>query len=249
MYKDRAAENTTKHFIKRAGQYNHSSSWVENLNLIAKIRELAAVGPHGCVLDIAIGTGKVARAFYGRVRCVVGVDICPDMVRQAGGCADKIILSPAEHLPFRDCAFDACVCRQGLQFMKLEQVIPEVYRVLKSGGHAVFCHLTAYGPEDREETFLIQKLRNPARENFFLPGDIPAYMRRNAFINIEVTEYITRESVNQWINHGAIAEYDKIKIRKAYHQASDVFKRIHNVQFINGDIFDSMRMILVKATK
>ncbi|MDD5019286.1 MAG: methyltransferase domain-containing protein [Candidatus Omnitrophica bacterium] len=244
-----APDNVAIHFMKRAGRYNGSSAWVEDPALIAKIREAASAGPEDTVLDIAVGTGKISRAFLGRVGRVVGLDICPDMVCQARGCVDEIVLSPAERLPFKDGEFDACVCRQGLQFMEVDRVVAEVHRVLKPGGRAVFCHLTAYGPEDREETFLIQKLRNPARKNFFLPQDIPESLNRNAFTNIEVMEYITRESVNRWIDHGVLAEEDKEKIREAYLKASDVFKRIHDVQWKDGDIFDSMRMTLVRAVR
>ncbi len=149
--------------------------------LIRKIRDLADPGPKARVLDIAIGTGKVAQAFHGRVKDVVGVDICQEMARQAKGCVDKIVLAPAENLPFKNNVFNVCVCRQGLQFMDIDNVFSQIYRVLKPGGRVVLCHLTAYGREDKDETFFIQRLRNPARKNFFLPDDFLRLLKNKAF--------------------------------------------------------------------
>jgi len=249
MIKLKMQENAAQHFIKRAKKYNSSSSWVGDTVLIGKIRDLAGYGPQAYILDIAIGTGKIAQAFRGHVKCVVGVDICTEMVQQAKECADKIVLTLAENLPFQNNTFDTCVCRQGLQFMQLNAVLSEIRRILKPGGLVVLCHLAAYGKEDKDETFLIQKLRNPARKNFFLPEDVPNLLKKKAFTKIELFEYITRESVSQWIDNGAIDENAQEKIREAYRKSSHAFKKIHNIQFKNGDILDSMKMVIVRARK
>jgi DNA gyrase subunit B len=244
-----AQESALSHFSKRAKKYDRSSNWVDDEVLIAKIRGLVEVSAKARVLDIAVGTGKIARSFRGRVAYIIGLDICRDMAKQAGECADKMVLTPAEKMPFKNGAFDACVCRQGLQFMVLDDVLAEIHRVLKPGGRAVLCHLTAYGTEDKDETFLIQKFRNPARKNFFLPQDIPAALKKANFTSIESFEYITRESVEQWIDNGAIDESQKERIREVYRNASEAFLEIHNIGFKNGDIFDSMKMVIVRAMK
>jgi DNA gyrase subunit B len=111
------------------------------------------------------------------------------------------------------------------------------------------CHLAAYGEKDKDESFLIQRLRNPARKNFFLPDDIPCLLRNNAFRDIESFEYISRESVNQWIDNAAISKNAKEQIKQAYRNASEDFKRIHRVKFEKDDIFDSMKMVIVSARK
>lgn len=242
-------ESPVKHFTKRAGKYSFSSRWVGDTRLIGKIRDLTAAGRQASVLDIAIGTGKIAQVFQGRVKYVVGVDICKEMVSQARHCADHIILAQAENLPFKNGVFDVCVCRQGLQFMELKAALSEMYRILKPEGLAVLCHLVAYGEKDKEETFLIQELRNAARRNFFLPGDLPRLLKINGFADIESFEYITRESVNLWINNGAVTKYARDKIRKTYLNASDDFKNIHCVEFKKEDILDSMKMVIVRARK
>ena len=237
------------HFIKRVQKYNQSSNWVNDRMLIRKICDSAEAGPDACVLDIGIGTGKIAEVFYRRVKYVVGVDICIEMVRQAKNCADGIIVSAAEQLPFKNNTFDVCVCRQGFQFMELDDVLAQAYRVLKPQGSVVFCHLTAYDARDKDTTFFIQGLRNPARKNFFLAEDFLNMLGENNFVNVEPFEYITRESVNQWIDNGAINKKQMEKIRVVYKESSEEFKRIHNIEFKNGDIYDSMKMTIVRAKK
>lgn len=247
--KNTVQEHAKNHFIKRAQKYNRSSKWVDDAVLIRKICDLAEAEPNAYVLDIGLGTGKIAEVFYKKVKYVVGIDICIDMVMQAKKYANKIVITSAEEMPFKDNAFDVCVSRQGLQFMEVDKVLKQIHRVLKPNGTVVLCHLTAYGEKDRDTTFLIQRLRNPARKNFFLPTDFWSILKKNNFVNTESFEYITRESVNQWIDNGAIDEEQMEKIRDVYRKASDDFKRIHNIRFKDEEIFDSMKLLIVRGTK
>lgn len=242
-------ETALEHFIKRAQKYNSSARWVDDKFLIRKLRDLARAKTGDCILDIGTGTGKIAQVFYKRVKYVVGVDICGKMAKQARASADQIVLAAAEKLPFKANTFSLCVCRQGLQFMGLQDVLEEIHRVLKPAGRVVLCHLSAYGGKDKKDTFYIQSLRNPARKNFFLPDDIPCLLKNNAFREIESFEHISRESVNQWTDNGAISKNAKEQIKQAYRNASCDFRKIHRVRFKKRDIFDSMKMVIVRAKK
>jgi ubiquinone/menaquinone biosynthesis C-methylase UbiE len=242
-------EKAEIHFKNRAEKYNHSSNWVEDQVLIRRIFELSEVDSESQVLDIATGTGLIAREFYGKVKKVTGLDISPDMAQHATGCMDEIVFAPYEQMPFADNSFDSIVCRQGLQFAELDRVIPELYRVLKPGGTVVLCHLTAYGAADRDLTFAIQQLRNPARRNYLMPGDISDCLRRQGFQAISDIEYVSEESVNKWIDNGAIPQENMDEIRELYFLSDEEFKRIHNVRFTDDDIFDDMLLVIATARK
>lgn len=242
-------ENANIHFKNRAEKYNHSSNWVEDQALIRRIFELSGAGKDSLVLDIATGTGLIAKEFYGRVKKVTGLDISPEMAKHAEGCMDEIVFAPVEELPFPDNSFDAVVCRQGLQFAELDRAIPEIYRVLKPGGTVVLCHLTAYNETDRELTFAIQKLRNPARRNYLMPADISTALEAAGFRDVENIEYLTDESVNKWIDNGAIPQANMDAIRELYRNADEGFREIHDIRYTADDIMDEMLLVIAVGQK
>ncbi len=96
------------------------------------------------VLDVACGTGIVARTAAGRVGpggTVVGVDVNPAMLelaRKLGGGSIEFLESNAQTLPFDDSSFDVAFCQQGLQFFEdRPAAVGEIYRVTTPRGRAV----------------------------------------------------------------------------------------------------------------
>ena len=91
----------------------------------------ASPRPGERVLDVACGTGVVARLAAERVGAgggVAGLDLNPGMLAVARAVA----------LPFGDGAFDLVLCQQGLQFFPdRPAALREMRRVLAPGGRAV----------------------------------------------------------------------------------------------------------------
>jgi ubiquinone/menaquinone biosynthesis C-methylase UbiE len=114
------------------------------------------------VLDVACGTGSVARRAAARVGAageVVGLDVNEGMLavaRRAGdGVRPAIEWRPgdAAELPFADGSFDVVVCQQALQFFPdPPRALREMRRVLAPGGRAAVSvlrairHSPAYAP-------------------------------------------------------------------------------------------------------
>jgi SAM-dependent methyltransferase len=110
------------------------------------------------VLDVACGTGVVARAAArstGARGKVVGLDLNPDMLevaRRVGAGIRPAIewqQGNAAELPFPDGAFDAVVCQQGLQFFTdRPKAFREMHRVLAPGGRLALsvCRPIEYSP-------------------------------------------------------------------------------------------------------
>jgi ubiquinone/menaquinone biosynthesis C-methylase UbiE len=96
------------------------------------------------VLDVACGTGVVARAAAQRVGPaghVVGVDLNPGMIAVArslpspAGAAIEWVERSALDLPLADASVDVVLCQQGLQFFPDKALaMQEMRRVLKHGG-------------------------------------------------------------------------------------------------------------------
>jgi SAM-dependent methyltransferase len=106
--------------------------------------ELAMPGPGERVLDVACGTGIVARSAAPRVGTggtVVGLDLNEGMLRVARKASSEVRppiewrRGDATGLPFPDGTFDVVFCQQGLQFFPDQPAaLREMYRVLVPNG-------------------------------------------------------------------------------------------------------------------
>lgn len=102
--------------------------------------------PEMPVLDVACGTGAVARLIAPKVRPgrVVGFDLNPAMLEIARSLGIEGVEwheGDATSLPFPDAEFDVVLCQQGLQFMPDKAAAAaEMARVLRPGGRvAISC--------------------------------------------------------------------------------------------------------------
>jgi DNA gyrase subunit B len=226
------------HFNRRAAYYDRSSRWCTDPELAAATVAAVAPEPHHRMLDVACGTGLVARLFHGKVAHLTGLDLTPAMADQARPYLDDLVIGPAEHLPFPDATFDRVTCRQGIQFMDDRAAVAEMRRVLKPGGRLVLIHLVAYGEEDRAEYFEILRLRNPARRNFYLREDLLSLL--SVFPHASLSTYITEEDVEAWADNRAVEGEAVRGIRRVYEQGSAAFLRLHGVRMEGERIVDRM---------
>jgi ubiquinone/menaquinone biosynthesis C-methylase UbiE len=109
-----------------------------------ELLDLAGPRPGERVLDVACGTGIVARQAaeqVGRSGHVVGLDFHAGMLAQARslgpgtGALIEWREGDAQRLPLPDCTFDLVLCQQGLQFFPdRPAALREMRRVLVPGG-------------------------------------------------------------------------------------------------------------------
>jgi SAM-dependent methyltransferase len=100
-----------------------------------RIVALAQIGPGMRVVDLATGTGGVAREAAAAGAQVTGIDVSPgmlDIARDSSPAGITYVLAEAGTLPFPDQTFDVATCGFGLSHMPhADQVLSEVRRVLK----------------------------------------------------------------------------------------------------------------------
>lgn len=116
------------------------------------------------ILDLASGTGFVARAAAARVGPtghVVAADQSEAMLKVAAAKAPRMYpdieftVAPADRLPQPDDTFDTVLCQQGVQFFPdLGAALAEVSRVLRPGGRFAATAWTAW---DRSPYFAAQR--------------------------------------------------------------------------------------------
>jgi len=134
-YGGSAAENYQQYFVPAIGRPS-----------AAGLIEAAELTPGEAVLDVACGTGVVARLAHEAVGAqgrVTGLDVNPGMIAVARAATPEEmdidwIRAPAEDMPLPDDSFDVVLCGMGLQFFEdREAGLREMRRVLSDDGRAV----------------------------------------------------------------------------------------------------------------
>ncbi len=99
---------------------------------------LVAQGRPGRILDLATGSGDLARTLmaYCPQSTVIGADFCEPMLQVARNKGLKnLVVADALALPFADESFDAVTVAFGLRNMaSWSQALEQMFRVLRPGG-------------------------------------------------------------------------------------------------------------------
>ena len=135
-YSGTAAENYQRHFVPAIAE-------PVSVPLLAA----AALRPGERVLDVACGTGVIARRAaeqVGPAGTVTAIDLSPDMIEVARTVPAPAMppiewhVGDAASLPFPDGAYDVVLCQMGLMFMEDQAAaLREMQRVLATGGRVV----------------------------------------------------------------------------------------------------------------
>jgi ubiquinone/menaquinone biosynthesis C-methylase UbiE len=109
--------------------------------MASEIARLAQLSRGQFALDVATGTGLIARALARTSDRVTGVDISPGLLTIAQSRSNGVtplVLGDAHRLPFRDRSFDLVTCGVSLShFAEVSVALREVYRLLRPGGRFI----------------------------------------------------------------------------------------------------------------
>jgi SAM-dependent methyltransferase len=149
-----------------------------------RLIELAAVAPGQAVLDVACGTGIVARTVadrqHGHGR-VVGLDLNEAMLNVARRVRPEIEWrqGDAARLPFPDRAFDVALCQMAFMFFPdRRQVLAEMARVVTAGGTVAFSVPSRLDAQPAYAPFVAMAARHAGPEAlgllsaYFASGDL-----------------------------------------------------------------------------
>jgi ubiquinone/menaquinone biosynthesis C-methylase UbiE len=192
----------------RAAYDRHAAEYAQELDptlagVVERIAELAAVRRGARVLDLASGTGTIARAVARRGASVVGVDVSAPMLAIARERSPELDfqIADAHALPFSEGAFDAVTCGLALShFHEPLTALRETLRVLRAEGRLVASTWGTGGgtPSSQEVADALERHRAPHKgycldeETWLYPEQGSELLRRAGFAQVSVkTETFT----------------------------------------------------------
>lgn len=105
------------------------------------------------VLDIGTGTGVLPRNMYGYGAKWTGTDLSENQIEQAKKLSADMDIDyyalAAENLDFPDNSFDVITACQCFWYFNHEQIVPELFRMLKPGGCILVLYMAWLPFEDR----------------------------------------------------------------------------------------------------
>lgn len=128
----------TDFWDKNAGRYDRfmrkdAAAYVQLYEL------LCPAVRHKAVLELATGTGLIAKNIVNSAVHIEATDASPEMIAEAkrDNCSAKLHFSVQDmfHLPYADESFDAIIVANALHIVpEPEKALPEIRRVLKDDG-------------------------------------------------------------------------------------------------------------------
>jgi demethylmenaquinone methyltransferase / 2-methoxy-6-polyprenyl-1,4-benzoquinol methylase len=107
---------------------------------------LKTLSQHNQILELACGTGVLSSMLAEKGKSVTGLDLTFEyLLTLKHKLNAPVVQGTAEFLPYRDESFDSVVSSYLAKYVNIQNVVDECWRVLKSGGIAVFHDFTYPG--------------------------------------------------------------------------------------------------------
>jgi SAM-dependent methyltransferase len=180
----------------------------------AALLEFVAGIPNGRALEVGCGTGHWLRVIGDAHVRVAGVDVSSKMLQRARAKApgSALVHAAAEHLPWRDAAFERLYCVNALHhFDDKPGFVGEARRVLAAGGRLLTIGLDPHIGTDRwfiydyfAPVLEMDRGRYPSTER------VREWLRDAGFIDVhtrEVQRLAARLSAGQALDSGRLARH------------------------------------------
>jgi SAM-dependent methyltransferase len=178
--------------------------------------ERLALTPDDLVLDVAAGTGHVARSLAARVRAVVALDATQAMLEQGKrhGVPNVVFMrGDAAALPFVDESFDVVVSRFALHHFEQPEV--QLAEMRRCGRKLAIADLVA-DPEAADSQNHLERLRDPSHARLLTLDELTALVETQ---DVEVCGVV--RPLEPWLAQTETPDDAAQQIRAALQQEID----------------------------
>lgn len=242
-------EEIKKQFDLRSNTFEGSVRWVRDPGLIAAHVRMAGK-PAGNAIELCCGTGAVARGLKSAGWNVIGIDISEGMVREASQHVSAMV-GDVSKLPFDDASADLIVMRQAYFLLNDgPAALREVSRLLKPNGKFILSHLVPFGVVDRDHLERVHTKKQAQMRRFFTTESLIAELREYGF-EVKEKDYVTvRENVSLWMREAPeLSMQTRKEVCDLVVNGPETYKRLRNVQVVEGEILEDWCFVLLGATK
>ena len=217
-------------FRVQAIRFEESIGGVSNAAIGPWIIENLGLTGRENVLDVATGTGIMARDLAPHSAHVTGIDVTPEMLAEARRqAADRNISNitfddgDATALPYPDDDFDLVISRIAIHHFADPTVeLGEMRRVCKPGGRVAIVDITTSDdPQIAETHNRLERMRDPSHTTAFSLAGLHALAGRCDLNPIHTSQNSAIRDLAQWMELTATPEQVQQKIVDAYEAEID----------------------------
>jgi ubiquinone/menaquinone biosynthesis C-methylase UbiE len=166
--------------------------------------------PGAVVLDVAGGTGHVARAYANTAALAVVLDLTREMLaagKHEAEAADLhnllFVLGDAARMPFLDESFDLVVTRFAVHhFSEPADQIGEMARVCRQGGRIAIVDLVAAAGELAAKQNQLERMRDPSHTRALSVSELARLLDHAGTSAVRQTTHDQALSVDRWLAQG-----------------------------------------------
>ena len=223
-------ELVQEQFSRQAAQWESYLAAGGNEEVMAWIMGNLDLQPHFRVLDVAAGTGLVARQMAPNVAAAVALDATPEMLAQGrqqseaeGNANVTFDHGDAANLPYPDNSFHLVACRLGMHHFENPRLqLQEMVRVCHPGGSVVLIDITTSDDSAAAATHnRLERLRDPSHTTAFTSDGLLALVQA-AGLEISLSDrFAAHRPLDDWMDLTATPLDTRVAIAEELRQELD----------------------------
>ena len=196
-----------REFAKQAPGFENPDYAFANKRFMAWIQEHVPPRPQERVLDVAGGTGRMARAYADTAAVAVVLDMTDEMIAvgQEQARAENrsnvvYVRGDAAAMPFVDWAFELVLSRFAVHhFVRPELQIGEMVRVCCTGGRIGIIDIVAADPDLAEQADRLERMRDPSHTRALPAADLCTLLQDADACVVHEAFHDRRLPVDSWL--------------------------------------------------